>query len=115
LRSGRDIAGRFHTQYRYVAGQKVLQQVTVVAGDFNDLTVRPERKAVDDRQTVLTGVLNPAVCIRGEIAVFAKDLLGRDELLELNQEAALTDIRMQRVEGLHAVQLFGADVRLTQG
>ena len=39
-------------------------------------------------------MLHPAVSVGGEISVLGEDLLGADELLQLDQEALLTDVDM---------------------
>jgi hypothetical protein len=48
-------------------------------------------------------VLHPAVRERGEVGVLGEDLAGRDELLQLHEEAVLADVRAQRVERLHGL------------
>src|SRR5262249_21572408 len=94
---------------------EVLQQVAVVARDLDHPAVRAEAEAPDHELAVLTRMLHPALRIGGEIRVFAEDALRRYELLELYEVAALADVGVQRIVGLHRPELLAGDVGLTQG
>ena len=70
--------------------------------------LRADTEAGTHQLAVVPGVLDPAVGIGGEVGVLAEDLLRSYELLQLHQEAVLAHVRVQRVEGLHLVELRGA-------
>jgi hypothetical protein len=50
-------------------------------------------------------MLEPAIGIRGKIGIFRKNVLGTYILLQLHEEALLTNHYMERVEWLHRVKL----------
>ena len=77
-------------------------------------SVAPEVELAAHPLGVLTGVLQPAVRERREIGVLDEDLLRRDVGGQLDQEAPIADIRTQRVERLHAIEILGPEEALAQ-
>jgi hypothetical protein len=92
----------------------VAKQVAVVAGDLDDPAVGPETEALDHGVGELTGVLHPGVGEGREVRVLAEDLVGRHVLGQLDQQAAAADPDVERVEGLHLVELGGRQEPLAQ-
>jgi hypothetical protein len=92
----------------------VLQQVAVVAGDLHDQARRIQAKARDRHVDVPPRVLDPGVRVRREVGVLAEDVLRRDELLELHEQARGAHADVERIEALHRPELLGRDVALTQ-
>ena len=83
----------------------MLQEVSVVARQLDDQAVGAEPEPLRDHRDVVPRVLDPAIGVGREIGVFGEDLLGRDVLLELSQEASVADVDVQRIERLGAIQL----------
>ena len=59
-------------------------------------------------------MLDPAGRERREVRVLGEDLLRRDVLLELDEQAAVADPHMERIERLHLVQPLGRDEALAE-
>ena len=93
----------------------VLQQVAVVAGELDHEAVGVEAEAVDGGRHRVAGVRDPGVRVRREVGVLGEDLLGGDELLELDEQAALADAGVERIERLHRAEAVGGHVGLAQG
>jgi hypothetical protein len=106
----RDVRRGLDSQHRYSLLAEVLQQVTVVAGDFHDLARRAETEALGHRDGVGPGMLEPRIRVGGEIRVVAEDAIRRLELGQLDQETSRADVGMQRIELLHRLQLAGGEV-----
>ena len=99
----RDVGGGLDAEHGDPALVEVLQQVAVVGGELDHVAVGPELEALDHLLDVAAGVLEPGRRVRREVRVVGEDPLGRLELLELHEQAALADVGAQRVEGLHRV------------
>ena len=97
----RDVGGGLDSEHADPLGLEVLQQVPVVGGELDHMTVLPQAERVDHLLGIAAAVLEPAGRIRGEVGVVGEDLLRGLELLQLHQEAAAADQRPQRVIGLH--------------
>src|SRR5579862_2179871 len=108
------IDGRLDPQTRNVFLDEILQQITVVAGQFNHEAGRVIAETLHHLIYIVAGMLQPTVGIRGEVGVFSEDGFGTHVLLKLNQEAALTYVNVQRIKGLHAVQLFRGEITFAQ-
>ena len=98
LRDLGDVGGGLDAERRDAALDDVLQQVAVVAGDLHHEAVPVEAEALDRHLDVAARVLDPGVRVRGEVGVLREDVLAGHELLELHEQAALADLRVQRVE-----------------
>src|SRR5690606_22564263 len=94
---------------------KILEEVTIVAGHFRNQAIGTDGETLDHLVGVVGNVLEPRVRIGGKVRVVVKDLTGRHEFFELNQEAVVANVCMQWIEGFHPLQLFGLDVILAQG
>ena len=97
---------RLNAIARDVHVHEVLQQVTVVGGDLDHLTVRAQAQTFLHIDAVGAGVLDPAVRKRGEVGVFGEDLLRRHELVQLRQFAVVADEGVERVERLHLQEIL---------
>src|SRR5262249_29186234 len=76
--------------------------------------VLSEAQARADRLDVATRVLDPRRRVRGEVGVLLEDFVLRHERLELDEVTALAGVDMERVEGLHPMELFRPEVRLAE-
>jgi hypothetical protein len=79
----RDVCCRFNAKHRNSSGLKVLEQISVVACNLDDLAVSAELETLDHHFTVALCVLDPARRNAGEIRIVAKDCVGRLELFKL--------------------------------
>src|SRR6187549_1538450 len=85
LRFFGDIRCGLDAQYGDVFCDKVLEQVTVIAGDFHNLALGVQSESFRYSLGILPGVRQPTVRKRGEIRVVGKDLFRLGLLLELDQ------------------------------
>ena len=109
-----DVGCRLDAEHRHAPGHEVLQQVAVVAGDLHHHGRARQREALRNLLDIEAGMFDPACGKRRKVRVLGEDLVRRHVLLQLNQEARLANIGVQRVERLHQVQLIGGDVCLAQ-
>ena len=114
-----------HGRFRHVGGgldaehgnpllDEVLEQIAVVRGDLDHARSAVEAKAVGRHVGVVLRVLQPGGRVRREVGVLGENLGRGHVLLELDQEAPLADPDAQRVEGLHPVELVGAEEGLAE-
>ena len=94
--------------------QKVLKQISVVAGDLVHLTLRAEIKPGLNHFAIPARVLDPGGRVRRKIGVFRKNMLRLDVFLQLHQEAIVADQNVQRKVRLHLVDLIGAQEALAK-
>ena len=93
--------------------REVLQEVAVVGRDLHGEVLLAQAEARHDHVDVVGGMLQPGVGKRREIRiVVAEDPLGRFEFLELDEEAALADARVQRIELLRRAELVRSQERV---
>ena len=71
--------------------------------------------AVDPGGVREADLADPAFGVGREVRVVGEDVGRGDVLLELHQQALLADVDVERVEGLHAVQVARVEERLAQG
>jgi hypothetical protein len=109
-----DVGRRLDAERRDAALDEVLQQVTVVGRELDHLAGGPQAEPLGDHRDVAPGVLEPRGRERREVGVLGEDVLGRDVLLELDQQAAVADPDLERVERLHLVGLVGGEDALAQ-
>ena len=88
----------------------MLEQIAVVAGEFDHLIPWAEVEPLHHPFRVHAAVFDPAIRIRREVRIFAEDMLVADVGLELDQETLAADVDVERVEGLHLVQLVTTHV-----
>jgi hypothetical protein len=109
-----DVSRGFDAQGGNLARNEMLEQIAVVAGDFDHVTLAMELKTLNHPLCVNAGVFHPAIGIGREIGVIAEDMLRANISFQLHQEALLADEHTQWIERLHLVELIGAQVTLTQ-
>src|SRR5690606_38836129 len=71
---------------------KILEEVTIVAGHFRNQAIGTDGETLDHVVGVVGNVLEPRVRIGGKVRVVVKDLTGRHEFFELNQEAVVANV-----------------------
>ena len=113
-RDCRNIRSGFDAERRDTEWQEMLQQVSVVAGQFDNEAGRAETQPVPNRVAIRSGVRNPRRRVRGEVRIFPKYVLRADILPELNEEAAFADKHMEREIGLHCVELLRTQKALAE-
>ena len=101
---------RFDAQHRHTAGDEMLQQVAIVAGDLHHLAGCAEREALDHHFSVASRMFDPARGIGRKVRVLGENLGRCDEFLQLDQKTLFAHIRVQWVKRLHRIQLAGTDV-----
>src|SRR5262249_15398312 len=106
------VGGRLDSQDRNSASDEILEEVSIVTSELDDMAVSAEVESRNDHARVRLGVAQPAGGIRREVGVFVEDSLWSDVLLDLDKEAAAADVCMQRVEGLHFVELWRGEKTL---
>src|SRR5271163_4258737 len=84
--------------------QKVLKQVSVVAGDLKHLAARIKSKSGFCHLAIAARMLDPGCRIRGEIRVLGKDMLRLDVFAQLHQKALAADERVQWIVRLHVIE-----------
>ena len=91
-------SGRLDAQYRDVPFKEVLQEVTVVAGDFHDLGLRAKLEARDHRLGVAFCVRDPARRVGREIGVVRrKDFTRGYAVVSLGKQAVGADAHDQGI------------------
>ena len=100
-----DVDRRLDAQARDARGDDVLQQVAVVAGDFDHerLRRRGARRSMAS-STKAFACCDPAVGERREVRVLGEGLLRRDQRRDLQQQAVLAQPQVQRVGRLGQVE-----------
>ena len=93
---------------------QVLQEVPVVAGDFDNEMMSREAELVDHLVDVAPAVIQPAIGVGREVRVVAEDFLTAHILLQLHEETLVADVDDERVKRLHRVQLITTQVTLAQ-
>src|SRR5712671_4558350 len=93
---------------------EILKQITIVARDLDNTALARQAELVDHLIHVVTRVVKPGIRERGKISVVGEDLLAGDILLQLHQEAALTDPHVERIKGFHLIELIGTEKTFTQ-
>jgi hypothetical protein len=109
-----DVGRGLDPEHRHPALGEVLEQVAVVRGELHHLRSLAEAEARDGHLGVAAAVLEPAGRERREVRVVGEDRVGRLELLELHEEAALADQRVEREERLHRAELVLAEVAVRE-
>ncbi len=110
----RNVLGRLDAEHRHPERQEMLQQIAVVARQFDDEAVGPKVQALLDHHAVLAGVLDPRCRVRGEVSVLAENLVRCDVLFQLHQQAAVAHVGVEREKGLQAVEPIGGQEALAQ-
>ena len=79
---------------------------------MNESLSSPSRSAASFDES--TGVLHPRIAVGRKVCVIAEDLRRGDIGRQLHEQARRADSHVKRVEGLHLIQLLGADKQLTR-
>ena len=87
----------------------MLKEIAIVGGDLDDKVLAAEFEPVSDHLRVTASVIDPRIGVRGEVRVLREDVLGRDELRELDEQALLAETHVERVEALHEPELLDGD------
>ena len=99
------VGRRLDPEHRDTGLHEPLEEVAVVARDLDDRALGAEAEARNRRLDVGLRVPHPALRDRGEVDVVREDVLGRLDLLKLDEEAPVADVRVQRQERLPLAQL----------
>lgn len=100
------IASRFDAEDGDLMLFKVLEEIAVVAGDFDHLVLTRELETGAHHLNIFAGVLEPRGRVRGEVGVVGEDSFRFFHFFELNEEAFVTDVGVQIENGLLFVELF---------
>ncbi len=114
-RARRHVRRRLDSEDGNPARREVLQEVPVVAGDFDDPAAGAETEPLRHPIGIGLRVPHPRLRVGGEVGVFRKDLRGGDVLPQLDQEASRADPDVKREERLHLVEPIGGHVAFAQG
>ena len=109
-----DVACGLDAQHRDAARDDVLQQVAVVAGDLEHAAPRPSAEALDRRRRRSARRAPPTSREGGEVRVLARRSRRARRIGQLDEQAAVADPDVERVERLHLVELVGAQEALAQ-
>ena len=86
-------------------GLEVLQQVAIVAGNFQHMADRRKGKAGDDHIHIRLAVGQPAPGVGAEILVLPENLLRPPVFGGLNQKALAAHLHIQRIKHLPTIQI----------
>ena len=116
LREGHvgDVPRRLDTEGADAAGERVLEEVAIVAGDLDDEGLRPEVQPLDGLRDEALGVRHPGVTEGGEVGVVGEDVLSRDVRRQLHQQTLVADADVKGVEDLAGVELVSREVALAR-
>jgi hypothetical protein len=110
-----DVGSRLDAEARDVGFDEVLEEVTVVAGDFDDVAVGVQREIADVTFGCFAEVPDQGVGDRGKIDVFGEKLSGRDEVSDLQEPAGLANGEAQREFGLGLGKVLPAQEIVGEG
>ena len=92
----RDVGGRFHPEHRHTGRNEVPQEVPVVARDLEHQRARVEAEPLARNPDKPGRVVEPGLRVGGEVGVVREDLLPRNRLVDLDQQAVGAHAGMQR-------------------
>ena len=92
----------------------MLQQIAVIAAQFDDEAFRSEPEPALDHFAVAPGMRHPSRRIGREIGVFGENVRRADELRKLNQPAGMANPGVERVIALWRVELVLGEEALTE-
>jgi hypothetical protein len=87
-----------------------LEQIAIVAGDFDDAGFGVKSKSGAHHLDIFFGVFEPAFGVAGEVGIVAKDLLGGFEFLELDEPAFAANPGVQGIKSFHGIELVGGEI-----
>ncbi len=107
--------GRIDAENGDSGGKVVLQQVAVVARQFDHSVARPEAAARDQLLDVGDRVRLESIRNGREIRIIiAEQLGGRDRVVDLHEAAIVAEDQPQRITSLWLVELFGRQQAVCQ-
>ena len=110
-----NVCRRIDAEDRNALLDKELQQISVIATEFNDPARRARGPIFSDIvSTYLPRMIEPAIGIGRKIGVFGKDLFRCNILLELHEKTVATNVCGKRIKRLHCVELVFCEIALTQ-
>src|SRR6516165_10378082 len=92
----------------------MLKQISVVASDLKQLTLRIKTKPDLDHFAIPARMIDPKRRIRRKIRDFSENMLWFDILLQLHKKAFAADERVQGVIRLHLVDLISRQIAFTK-
>src|SRR5262245_15829908 len=104
------VSRRLDSQHRHSAPREILQQVTVIAGDLDDLALPGNGEKRNHLSHIGLGVPQPRIRERREIGVVAEYVLRTFPFLELNEKALTAHEGLERIEWLHLLQIFRLEI-----
>ena len=110
-----DIGRRLNAKHRYLPADEILEQVTIVAGDFHDKALAIEAKSLGHFVAVAFAMLQPGIRIGGKIRVVGKNIFGPLVFFELHEEAFLTSVYMEGIVDFAILEIRGGRVGLAKG
>jgi hypothetical protein len=94
---------------------KILKEVTVIAGDFDDVALGVQRKIADVTFDGFAGVLERGIGKGGKVEVFGEELGGRDKVGDLEQPAGLADSKPEGEFGFRLGEIFWSQEIVGEG
>jgi hypothetical protein len=98
------IAGWFDAQDGNASLAKAIEQIPIVTGNLHDGAGGSQAQMIYDVVGIAPRVIEPRLRVRRVVRVLTEDLLRRHIFLQLDEEALVADIGVERVEELHVVE-----------
>jgi hypothetical protein len=92
-----------------------LQQIAVVAGDFDDLVTLIEAETRDRHLDIGLGMSQPRIGVGREVGVIAVNVFRLFNFFYLHQKTVRADVGMERVKRFHLFLTRRFHVALAQG
>ena len=102
-----DVGGRLDAEAGNFGFGEVLEQVTVVAGDFDDVAVGVQGELADVALDRFAGMTEKSVGKGGKIEIFGEKLRRRDEVGDLQEPAGLANGEAEGEFGLGLGKVLG--------
>ena len=103
-----------HAQGRNPPRHEVLQQVSIVARDLDDLTGPVKTEPLRDVIDITPGMRQPAIGVRGEVRIIGKDGVRVDDVVQLHEQALAADDCAKWKPGLRPVDLLGPQITVRE-
>src|SRR5205823_5293698 len=111
----RDVTGRLDTEHRDTGVPVVLEEIPVVAGDFDDQLVRVQSTFRDEAACHRLRMVQHRIGERREIQIVAKQLLWGDGLRELYERTLPAKRKIELIGGFRTAKLPCCQQRVGQG
>ena len=109
-----NVGCRLDADSRYSPADEMLQQIPIVARDFDHMAITTQPETIYHGLRVQAGVLDPAIRERRKVWVVAKNVLRTHIGFKLDEIAFAADADVERIEWLHLVETLGRDVTFAQ-